>query len=277
MKFPDSATVFRCLGTVAITVIGFTALATSSRAALVYDESVDAPGGDLSNVRTNPTFLAGISEGTNSLKFTLNNPLDSTGELRILRDLDYFYLTVPQGFVFSQLNLIQYDRTVGGTVTPGTDNIAFIALQSGTQFTEPAQPSECPTLGQTNCSPVPSVVSNPANLLGYTLIGTQEAANLFESVNEPGENLLPFMGATIRPNQPSNGPIIPSPIPNNGQGFIPPLASGNYVFWAQQTAPGKVTVQLDFVVSPIPEPSSPLAFLALVGVLFQWQRKNNPS
>jgi hypothetical protein len=234
----------------------------------MYVESMDAIGGDLSNVRLNPTsptdppgpnFIGELMDGSNFLTFVLNNPEDSTGTKRILRDLDYFYVTVSQGFILSQLLLNEYDPTISGTVTPGTDQIAFIALQPGTEFTEPAQPSECPTLGTTNCNPVPTVTTNTNNLLGYTLIGTESAANMFAGVNKPGEDILPFMGATMRPPQP-NGSV--SPIPNNGLGFSPPLAAGNYVFWAQQTAPGKVTVRLNFVVSRVPEPTSVLALLA---------------
>jgi len=243
---------------------------------LFYNEIVDAPGGDLSNNRLNPNFIGALMQGKSSVSFILNNPLDSTGTKKILRDLDYFYVAIPEGFVLSQLNLSQYDPSLGGVVTPGTDQIAFIGLQAGNTFTEPAQPSECPTPGQTDCNPVPSVLTNTASLLGYTLIGTEDAANLFASVNKPGDNLLPFLGATLRPNLPSPpGVVIPSPIPNNGQGFRPPLKPGNYVFWAQQTAPGKVSVQLDFVVSPIPEPSSTMAVLAFgsLGAVSLWRRK----
>lgn len=265
---------FKIVAAVGMGMISISTIASPARAALIYNESTDAIGGDLSNNRLNPNFIGQLTGKSNFLTFTLNNPEDSTGELRILRDLDYFFVTIPSGFVLNKLILTQYDPTIGGLVTPGTDQIAFVGLQQGRQFTEPAQPSECPILGQTNCDPVPAVFTDPANLLGYTLIGTEDAAGIFAGVSKPGEDLLPPLGATIRPNQPNGDP---SPIPNGGLGFLPPLAAGDYVFWAQQTAPGKVTVQLNFVVSSvssIPEPTSAIALLALggLGVVSRWKR-----
>jgi hypothetical protein len=94
----------------------------------------------------------------------------------------------------------------------------------------------------------------------------------FAGINIPQDDLLPSLGAIDRPSQPNGNP---SPIPNGGVGFLPPLAPGNYVFWAQQTAPGKVTVTLDFVVSPIPESSSSMALIALgsLGAVSLWKRR----
>lgn len=48
--------------------------------------------------------------------------------------------------------------------------------------------------------------------------------------------------------------LLPA-IGENGQGFTPPLAGPTYTFWIQQT--GSVTdYQLNFVVTPIPEPAT---------------------
>jgi len=50
-------------------------------------------------------------------------------------------------------------------------------------------------------------------------------------------------------------------------GFVPPLPSGTYTFWAQQLN-GPTTYQLDFVVAPEPVPSiGPLGLVALMSLI----------
>jgi hypothetical protein len=54
-------------------------------------------------------------------------------------------------------------------------------------------------------------------------------------------------------------------IPANGSsGFTPPLGSGNYAFWLQDTSPGTFEYGLNIVLQPVPEPAT-LA-LTLVGL-----------
>jgi hypothetical protein len=229
--------------------IAFFGLVVPARATLIYDERND---GEFSSDRLAPTLLPTLAPGHNQVRFALTNP--DTG-LPESRDLDYFRILVPDGFTFSRLIIEEYTATRTGGVTV-TDQIAFIALQRGTQFTTGAQPP----MGATDVN----------LLLGYTLIGTREATLSFTGtqsqgvVNAPNTvfaDLLPTMGQTgNRPKQP-NGSDSPDPI-----GFLPPLSAGNYVFWAQQTAPGIAGIQLNFVISPIPEPTSVLAILALGGL-----------
>jgi hypothetical protein len=76
--------------------------------------------------------------------------------------------------------------------------------------------------------------ANPANLLGYAHFGPGRG-NL-------GANILPQMGTEL-----------------GAQGFTPPLPSGNYTFWLQQTG-SAASYQFEFVT--VPEPSS----LVLLGV-----------
>lgn len=54
-------------------------------------------------------------------------------------------------------------------------------------------------------------------------------------------------------------------IPANGSsGFLPPLNTGNYAFWLQDTSPGTFQYGFNLVLAPIPEPSS--AILTLAGL-----------
>ncbi len=51
-------------------------------------------------------------------------------------------------------------------------------------------------------------------------------------------------------------------------GFTPPLAAGNYTFWAQQIEPISAQYELSFVVTPVPEPSTwMLGFVGLIGLI----------
>jgi hypothetical protein len=73
----------------------------------------------------------------------------------------------------------------------------------------------------------PNIGADPANLLGWTHFGF---------TGQVGLDLLPDIGAGF-----------------DAQGFTPPLPSGSYAWWSQQTSPITVTTyQLDFVVSPEP-------------------------
>jgi len=102
-------------------------------AAASYDEGVS---GDISGNRLAPTSLS-LDPGSNSI----------TGSV-IAGDLDYLTIHVPAGYVFSQL--IE-------TAFVSADDIAFMAIQAGSTFTE------------TNTGP------NVANLLGYSHFGSSIA------------------------------------------------------------------------------------------------------
>jgi hypothetical protein len=246
MNIKNSSILWKKSLTASLGAIALSGLTFPAQATLIYDESTS---GDLNNSRNTPTILPTLNSGDNTLSFSLTNPNPIGSNLN--RDLDYFSILVPDGFQLTQLFINRYEPQLTGGVV-GSDQIAFIALQRGTVFTEPPQPSD-PATGL-------GVTTNPANLLGYTLIGSRAAADALSPgvVNAPFDDLLPPMGATVnRPNQPNGNP---SPAP---AGFTGPLSAGNYVFWVQQTAAGTAAVELNFIISPIPEPSSVLALISL--------------
>ncbi|MEX2205275.1 MAG: PEP-CTERM sorting domain-containing protein [Myxococcota bacterium] len=87
-----------------------------------YSETVD---GDMSGDGLAPSSLA--------LEFGSNTISGST----LAGDLDYLTVHVPDGAVFAALIL---------TVFGSTDDLAFMAIQSGTQFTEPASGTDVANL-----------------------------------------------------------------------------------------------------------------------------------
>jgi hypothetical protein len=250
-------------------------LSGAARAAVLWtdDPTEPASNGDLSNDRLNPTPIPTLMQGDNFLNITIDNPEngeplpDPTKPVSFYRDLEYFVITVPKGLVFSKLILSQYG---GGT----SDDVAFIGMQKGTQFTEPPQPASIydPTAGTTN----------PANLLGYALFGNKTTYGINDSCNnvngqnlngtplppgavvQVGQDLLPIMGNTTnRPDtiQPNNCLTFAPP-----SGFTAPLTAGDYVFWVQQTAAGDTKFTLNFVTATVPEPASVLGLLAFGAV-----------
>ncbi|MBK8914058.1 MAG: PEP-CTERM sorting domain-containing protein [Phycisphaerales bacterium] len=89
-----------------------------------------------------------------------------------------------------------------------------------------------------------------ANLLGWTHFGPGAGLG-------PVSDLLPELAV-------GSGAI----------GFTPPLASGVYSFWIQQTGPSLVSYELDFVTTP--EPSAAILMLAAGGYLLR-RRQHMPS
>ena len=93
----------------------------------------EAASGDFSDDASNPTALA-AGPGSNVLSGNVE-----------AGDIDYVTFTVPPGYEFSSLNLLDYSST---------DNVqSFIGIQAGSVFTEP--PTD----------------TDQANLLGFTLFG----------------------------------------------------------------------------------------------------------
>jgi hypothetical protein len=180
-------------------------------ASFVYDEAVD---GDLSGDGLSPTVLV-ADVGSNSLTGTTG-----TG------DLDYLTFNVASGLRLDAVILAVYDSI---------DQLAFIAIQNGSTFTEPP------------------VGTDPANLLGWVHFGPALV----------GTDILDDMGL-------GDGAI----------GFTPPLPSGDYSFWIQQTGVDPVDYQMHFVLSPVPVPAAlPLlasGLLALGGCARARRRGGKP-
>lgn len=105
------------------------------------------------------------------------------------------------------------------------DDVAFLAVQSGATFTETTSP-------------------DVANLLGWTHFGSGGLAGSALT----GTDILDELGA-------GSGAI----------GFTPPLPSGTYTFWLQQTQAQQVSYRLDLVV--VPEPTTALLLLMGLGAL----------
>lgn len=100
-----------------------------SHAQVIWDESID---GDISGDRLNPDFVT-LAAGNNIL-------IASSSEA----DKEYIRLDVPTGHVLSAIILDNY---------VSDDGLAFMGVQAGTTFTEPA---DSPSVG---------------NILGYVLFG----------------------------------------------------------------------------------------------------------
>lgn len=130
---------------------------------------------DLSDDRLNPTVIS-LSESLD----TVSNCVK--GEPR---DIDYFRFNIPVNSELSEIKLKNYEFE-------GSNNQAFLGIQAGTTFTEPASGT------------------NVANLLGGLIFG---AGNI-------GTNILPDMGNL-----------------GGSQGFTPPLPTGDYTIWLNQTGP----------------------------------------
>ncbi len=149
-----------------------------------YDEDTS---GDLSGDRLNPTTL-NFNAGINIVTAT-----------SIAGDVEYVTVTVPEGLQLDMITLESYTST---------DNLAFIAVQTGTTFTED-------TTG-----------TDVSNLLGYTHFGPGSG--------HVGTNILDDMASGF-----------------GAMGFTPPLTSGSYTFWIQQTGSATTTYALNFELSPI--------------------------
>jgi hypothetical protein len=104
-----------------------------------------------------------------------------------------------------------------------TDDVAFIALQAGPIFT------------------VTPATATQSALLGYTHFGTGPTAG----GATPGNDFLDDMC------------VAPGAIH-----CVPPLTGSDYTFWIQQTGAQPFAYSFDFVVTPVPEPST----FALLGL-----------
>jgi hypothetical protein len=157
--------------------------------AFSYSEGVN---GDLSGDRLNPTALV-AAFGSNTL-----------GASTVQGDLEYVRITLPAGLVLDSLVL---------TAVTSTDDVAFIAVQSGTTFT------------------VTPGTATPGDLLGYTHFGSGTLAG----------------GATV-----GNDMLDDIGIGAGSIGFTPPLVGSDFTFWIQQTQPIAFAYTLDFVAVPEP-------------------------
>ncbi len=135
------------ISTACITVAIALTTAASARGDLIHDESIH---GDLSGNQAAPTHYT-LLPGSNTLIAT-----------SVSGDREYVRLSVPAGLLLDSLILVDY---------AGIDGTAFIAVQQGTEFTEP------PT------------GTNVANLLGWSHFGP--------GVGNVGLDILPGIGSGL--------------------------------------------------------------------------------
>jgi hypothetical protein len=109
-----------------------------------------------------------------------------------------------------------------------TDLQGFTGVQAGTNFV--------------------GSVNTPSNYLGYAHYGTGAQNGNLAATNLVGVDILPIMGNTN--------------LAAGSQGFTPPLGSGDYAFLIQQTGSAQTSYEFDYVVTPIPEPST----IVLIGL-----------
>lgn len=112
-----------------LAALGLAAFPAVTFAGITYTESID---GDLSDDRLDPTDL-NFSLGVNSITAT-----------SVQGDREYVHVVIPLGLDLSAVTLISYT---------GVDDTAFIGVQAGSVFTEPASGT------------------NVANLLGWSHFG----------------------------------------------------------------------------------------------------------
>ncbi len=183
-----------CCSVLVLAVATILVWGAPAQAVVLHSEPIN---GDLSNDRFAPTSL--------TAEVGLNQVIGLTVTTAGVTDLDYFTLIVPPGLSLDAMILSNYDGAA----------IAFVAIQSGSTFTEPPG------------------FPNVGNLLGWTHFG----ADPIFGAPVIGDDLLPFMGAGA-------GAI----------GFTPPLPSGSYTFWVQETGAVTSSYTFDFMVSGTPEP-----------------------
>jgi len=94
----------------------------------------------------------------------------------------------------------------------------------------------------------------------YSQNANNSFINAFSTFNSIGQDLLPIMQTQ------STGA-------NGATGFSIPLASGDYAFLIQDTS-GSGSYQFDFIVTPVPEPTSlALAGFGAVAGFARWRRR----
>ncbi|HBV63341.1 MAG TPA: hypothetical protein DEF45_10010, partial [Rhodopirellula sp.] len=153
---------------------------------LMHDEGPNGTADPLSTDNFNPTPLGSTQPGSN---LVTGHVEDAFGE----GDTDVFTFTVEPGFQWSGLYVDAYAYPNGA----GTDNAAFLALDTGTSFPY-------------NAEDFASFNFDPNGFLGGTIFGTDDVGD---------SNILPRAGNVA------------------GSGFSGPLGAGTYTIYIQQTGP----------------------------------------
>jgi hypothetical protein len=146
-------------------------------------------------------------------------------------------------------------NTVVGEISDGTADIFTFEIEAGYQLS----------------SLVLSAYDPPADRMFVAMSTGDQFPSSFEQVNDPflpdtSEWLGSFLVGGANLNNDILG-LIGGPQNLGGTGFTPPLGSGDYSFYIQQTG-APTSYSLDFNVTAVPEPSMTFACgLALIGVI----------
>ncbi len=165
----------------------FLCLQFSAQAAtVIYDEAVN---GDLSTDQDAPSLFT-VDQGSNTIAGRVYDSIDGT------RDIDFFTLSVPEGLVISQLNILEY--SFNPTPSKPT-NLSYLLLAPG--------------------SVLPARISALSNGTSGIDINNLAIGTSFVT-NPPTTNPLVFLL--------NNGGLFAP-----GQQTLP---AGNYAFWMNETS-----------------------------------------
>ncbi|MDJ0742052.1 MAG: hypothetical protein QNJ32_01685 [Xenococcaceae cyanobacterium MO_167.B27] len=190
---------------------------------------------------------------------------------------DYFTFTVPEGLVLKEIALNSW------TASPTFEDIAFFAVQEGTQFdfVFPNENQENPAdtlLGWSHLRNT-QVGDSDKILLEMSRSNTNSLDNGIDDIyqaeadNNPYseiEELTPEEQETLTQNLRN----LSSRWASGADGFSLPLESGDYYFWLRQGSPILIEVDLDFktastsVTEPVgtPKPFSIFSLATTVGL-----------
>ncbi|MEM9419625.1 MAG: PEP-CTERM sorting domain-containing protein [Planctomycetota bacterium] len=200
---------------------------------------------DLSDDYLNPTpfelteeFFLTLTDGI----FAIENTVQFSGADEPTADVDFFTLTVDPGLQIDRIEISRYDGSA----------VSFFGFGAG--LTLAGDPSSGP-LGQQEFA---------AGALGYALVGNPLVGN----------NLLDNLAdgdVTID----RNGPLTLQLAMNRRFDPDQPLGAGTYAFVFQETGSVKITYELSFYASAVPEPNAMLLLVlgAVVGLAWQPRRR----
>jgi hypothetical protein len=219
--------------------------ATELRAGIIFDEQLDAPGGQFSQFGANPTDIPTLMVGNNDI----SGIVGGSGSPSLMPlDYDHFNIVVPAG---TQLTGVYLERYANG------DDYAFMAIDIGATF-----PYDFLTGG-----------ADTSLFIGGTLLGP----NGFQFV-EPLPPNPPFPRRNLM-FQPDDGDPNTPLEPGIGGGFagtqigtFTSLPANTYSILVQQSA-DDTEYTLRFEITAVPEPTSAILLTFGIGLMAARRRR----